>query len=76
VPGVPPRVKIDPVPLVRPVVAAFGLVRAMIKFRLVPSALEQIPKNWSLRYSFGTETYSYSSSPSQIKVDSLCRHQV
>lgn len=44
VPGVPPRVEIDPVPFVRPVVAPFGLVRAMIKFRLVPSALEQIPK--------------------------------
>jgi hypothetical protein len=44
VPGVPPRVDIDPVPFVRPVVAPFGLVRAMIKFRLVPSALEQIPK--------------------------------
>jgi hypothetical protein len=51
VPGVPPRVDIDPVPFVRPVVAPFGLVRAMIKFRLVPSALEQIPKEL---VTFGT----------------------
>ena len=36
VPGVPPRVEIDPVPFVRLVVAPFGLVRAMIKFRVVP----------------------------------------
>jgi hypothetical protein len=53
-------VDFNTVPLVRPVVAAFGLVRAMIKFRLVPSALEQIPKNWSFWHSLGTQTSSYS----------------
>ena len=42
--GVSPPVDFNPVPQVWRLVAAFGLVRAMTKSRLVQSAHEQIPE--------------------------------